>query len=279
METDIILKPKVIDLEEGIKNGNSKLLKSLPKFAVRKLAKILRQDELNAIHSKYYTQTGIEYIDSIVKEFGIDIKLINQDVVPKNGRYIYIANHPQGAIDAICFLQTIYKYHGSLLAASNSIFKLIPNVREFIIGINIFGGDNKEKYKAINNAMASDKQVMIFPAGEVSRRNKQGVIEDSPWYKSFVAKAIEFERDVVPVFITGQNSERFYRVASIRKALGIKAYIETMYLSDEMFRKFNTEMQFVFNNPISFKHFDKSKTHQEWALEVRKIVYDSKNKI
>jgi len=279
MENNIVLKPKVIDLAESIKNGNSRLLKSLPKFAVKKLSKIIHEDELNAIHSKYYQQVGITYVDSLIKEFGLQIKLINQELVPKAGRYIYVANHPQGAIDAICFLQTIYKYHGNVLAPSNDVFKLIPNLSEFIVGINVFGGKSKDKLKAFNEAMETDKQIMLFPAGEVSRKNKKGIIEDNHWYKTFITKAVEYKRDIVPVFITGENSKRFYRTANIRKFFGIKAYIETMYLPDEMFKKFNSEITFIFNKPLSYTFFDKSKSHSDWALEVRKIVCSSKEKI
>ena len=43
---------KIIDIEKAIKAGNNKFLKSLPRFLVRTIARIIRQDDLNATIQK-----------------------------------------------------------------------------------------------------------------------------------------------------------------------------------------------------------------------------------
>ena len=56
------------------------------------------------------------------------------------------------------------------------------------------------------------------------------------WKKSFIQKAVQYKRDIVPVYFDGKNSNFFYNLARIRKALGIKMNYEMIYLPDEMFR-------------------------------------------
>lgn len=58
---------------------------------------------------------------------------------------------------------------------------------------------------------------------------------DLPWKPNFLKKAYASQRQVVPVFVEGELSNFFYRVASLRKALGIKFNIEMLWLPDEMF--------------------------------------------
>jgi len=84
---------------------------------------------------------------------------------------------------------------------------------------------------------------------------------------------------VVPVFISGRNSNTFYRIARLRKALGIKFGVEAILLPGEMMKNKNTTFSFYYGTPILPETFDKSKSHPEWALEVRKIVYDLKPKV
>lgn len=64
-------------------------------------------------------------------------------------------------------------------------------------------------------------------------------------------KAIEYKRDVVPVYFEGQNSNFFYRFANIRKALGIKMNYEMIYLPDEMFCSKHKTFRVHFGKPDS----------------------------
>lgn len=271
------LKPNIVDIDAIVSSGKSKLLNSLPRFIINKLKKIIRQEDLNKIHSKYWDKVGFEYVIGLIKEFDVKLKYIGLDDIPKNGRYIFVANHPQGGLDAISYLYTIHNHQGDVISPSNEIFEYIPNLAPFIIGVNVFGKSNKEKARIIKDAFESDKPIMIFPAGEVSRRNKKGIIEDNVWQKAFISKAIETKRDIVPCHISGRNSEKFYRISKWRKFFGIKTFIETMYLPDEMLKQCGSEITFTFGEPISYKTLDKSKSHSQWAAEIRNLVYKLKS--
>ena len=81
----------------------------------------------------------------------------------------------------------------------------------------------------IEEAYASDCQILYFPAGLCSRK-KRGIIKDLIWHKSFITKAVMHKRDIVPAFFSGRNSDFFYNLSNFRNFLGIKANIEMLYL-------------------------------------------------
>ena len=62
------------------------------------------------------------------------------------------------------------------------------------------------------------------------------MIRDLDWKKTFVVKSVQTQRDVMPVHFGGRNSDFFYNLANICKALGIKFNIVMLYLADEMFK-------------------------------------------
>jgi putative hemolysin len=125
----------------------------------------------------------------------------------------------------------------------------------------------------IEEAYSSGCQILYFPAGLCSRK-KRGVIKDLQWQKSFINKAIQHKRDIVPAFFSGRNSNFFYNLANFRKLLGLKANIEMLYLADEMFRQKDKVIRLVFGKPISWETFDKTKSALEWADWVKSVVYD-----
>jgi putative hemolysin len=114
---------------------------------------------------------------------------------------------------------------------------------------------------------------MIFPAGLVSRKIN-GEIKDPEWHKSFVSKAIETKRYVVPTFITGVNTQKFYRISRIRKFFRIKMPVEILCLPREMLNKKGSSIDLIFGDPIAYSYFDASKRPHEWAQHVRAMVYD-----
>ena len=97
---------------------------------------------------------------------------------------------------------------------------------------------------------------------------------DFEWKKHFIAKAIEYQRDVVPVHISGRNSNFFYNLANFRTFMGIKWNLEMFFLADETFKHKNQTFTVTFGKPIPWQTFDKSKSLSAWAEEVKQKVYE-----
>jgi len=265
--------PKVIDIGKAIRNSKSGFLKSLPDFVISSIEKFIHQDDMNATIYHHHQKSGVPFINDILNEWNVKIDIKGCSNIPSSGRFIFVANHSVGAMDSLTFLSTIYRFFPDVVSPSNELFNYIPNLHPVIIGINVFGKNTRETTEKLNLLFESDTQVMIFPSGEVSRR-KKGMISDPLWQKTFITKAIQYKRDIIPVHISGRNSNLFYAVANLRKFLGIKMYVETILLPREMMRQRNSTVTLKIGKVIPYLTFNNQMTHHEWAQYVKKTVYD-----
>jgi 1-acyl-sn-glycerol-3-phosphate acyltransferase len=263
---------KTIDLEKAIRNSDSAFLKSLPGFVIGIMKKIVKEDELNASIYRSRHLHGIPFINDILEGWNVNVIVKGIGNIPVSGRFIFVANHPVGGMDALSFFNSAGRVHPNIISPSNQILSLISNIKELMVGLNVFGRQTKETAAKLHQLFESDNQILIFPAGEVSRRTK-GIIEDPDWQKTFISKAIEYKRDIIPAHISGRNSNLFYFVASLRKFLRIKMYIETMLLPREMMKLRGKPMTVTFGKPISWQSLTPDQTHTEWAQKVKGIVY------
>ncbi|MDD2292845.1 MAG: glycerol acyltransferase, partial [Bacteroidales bacterium] len=138
---------------------------------------------------------------------------------------------------------------------------------------NKFGKMSKNYADLINSSYSSNTQILNFPAGLCSRLIK-GKITDLEWKPSFIKKATEYNRDIVPIYFSGRNSGFFYRLAKLRKFLGIKFNIEMMYLPNELFKQKNRNFDVYFGTPIPVETLTKDKTAAQWTEYIRNIVYN-----
>jgi putative hemolysin len=176
-------------------------------------------------------------------------------------------------MDGMALIQVVGRVRKDIVFPVNDILTYIPGLQPLFIPINKHG-KNTENLEIIENTFASGKVILYFPAGLVSRKHKGGIIKDLEWKKTFITKARKYKRDVIPVYISGRNSNFFYNLASWRGKLGIKANIEMLYLVDEMARQKGKTIKMVFGHPIPYTTFDRSKSDVQWAAFVKNIVYD-----
>ncbi len=263
---------KAIDIGEVIHSKNPRLARLLPGFAMRYIKKIIHEDEVNEILEKHGDKSGLDFVEANIKEFNINLVVKGEENIPARGRYIFAANHPLGGFDGLLLLRTLSKYYKKTHFLVNDILMNIKQLRPLFIPINKHGAHSRENAELIENTYASDGQVLTFPAGLVSRKIK-GEIIDLEWKKSFIAKAVKYQRDIVPVHISGGNSRFFYNFAKLRKALGIKNNIEMFYLVDETFKHRNKTITLTFGPPISWKTFNNTRNYNAWAQFVKDKVY------
>jgi putative hemolysin len=258
-------------LKDIVAEKNSKLAKRIPGFVYGWMNRLLHIRELNEIIFRFGDQKGIDFITSSLSYFGVSFDFQGTENLPKEGRYILASNHPLGGFDGLILLNGVTKFLGPSLFLVRDELTKIPPLKEVFIPINKFG-NQRNSIQQINEAYESDKQVLIFPAGLASRK-KGGIISDLEWHKHFIQKSIEHKRDVIPVFMSGQNSKFFYWFSNFRKFIGMKFNVEMLLLPDEMFRQRGKSFTITFGKPIPWQSFDHTKTPAEWAEEVKKVVY------
>lgn len=261
-----------IDLENIIRTKNPALAKIIPGFVISYLKKIVHQEELNEFLDQWGYLEDSELIAAGLKHFEIKYKVTGAEKIPHAGRYIFVSNHPLGGLDGLVFIHELSSHFTSIKFPVNDILTNIKNLSGIFLPVNKHGAQAKDAAIRIEEAYSSDSQILYFPAGLCSRK-KRGVIKDLQWQKSFIVKAVQHRRNIVPAFFSGRNSDFFYKLANVRKLLGIKANIEMLYLADEMFRQRDKEINLVFGEAIPWETFDKSRTALEWAEWVKARSY------
>lgn len=266
-----------IDIDGILKDKAPKYYKKIPKFLINYLKRTVHQDDINGILERNRDLEGVEFMRALVdKEFNLSLNIEGEENIPEEGRFVFASNHPLGGLDGICLSAVLgEKYNGRIKYLVNDVLHYIEPLKPIFVPINKYGAQAKNSAKAINDAYASDNQIITFPAGLCSRKIK-GEIIDLEWMKNFIVKAVEYKRDIVPVHFEAVNSNFFYNFANIRKSLGVKFNIELIYLPDEMFKNSNSEFRIIFGKPISWQVFDNSRTTKQWAQYVKDIVYSMK---
>ncbi len=261
-----------VDIRKVFKSKSPKIAKMIPGFIYRYIERITHQKEINNALPSFGDKKGLEFIKAVIEYFQIKIHIIGKENIPKEGRFIFAANHPLGGLDGLVFAHVIGQTHPNLKFLVNDILMNIENLDPIFIPVNKHGRQSVEYVKKIEKAYESDTQILNFPAGLCSRKIK-GKIQDLDWKKSFVAKAVQHKRDVVPVHINGKNSNFFYNLSNFRGTLGIKTNIEMFYLVDEMFNQKDKDITLTFGTPISYEKFNKSLHYNDWALKVQQHIY------
>jgi len=265
---------KLIDVKEVLRRKAPKIAKRIPGFLVNYLIRTIHQDEINDIIVRYRDCDGVDFMHALVCEFDLKLEAKGEENIPTDGRkYIFASNHPLGGLDGICIASVLGHRYGSQISCPvNDLLLFIPNLRSIFVPVNKHGAQARHAAQQIEEAFASDKQILTFPAGLCSRKQK-GEIRDLEWKKSFIQKAVAYQRDIVPVYFEGRNSNFFYRLANFRKRIGIKMNIEMLYLPDEMFKQQHGLFRLYFGEPVPWQTFDSSKKPAEWAEWMKQKVY------
>lgn len=265
-----------IDIKQVLRQKAPSAARKIPGFMVDYLIRTVHQDELNEILRRYHDKDGVAFMQELIGYFDLNLELVNEENIPAEGRYIFASNHPLGGLDGICLSAIIGgRFDGKIRYLVNDLLLYLSNLRSIFVPINKHGAQGKKNAELIEKAYASDNQIITFPAGLCSRK-QNGKIQDTEWKKSFIQKAVEYRRDIVPVFFEGRNSNFFYCLANMRKALGIKMNYEMIYLPDEMFKSKHKTYSIHFGKPIPWQTFDSSRKSAEWAEWVKEIVYNLK---
>lgn len=269
-------KPFLIDLDKVLETKAPKLYKRIPKFILNYIKRKVHVDELNHILTIYADDKGVDFMNSVVTYFGLTLKVKGLENIPNDGRYIFASNHPLGGLDGICLSSIIgNKYNKNIKYIVNDILYYIENLKPIFLPINKHGAQARQATQDTVDAFESDNQIITFPAGMCSRKQK-GEIMDLEWKKSFIQKAIESKRDIVPIYFEAENSNFFYKFANARKKLGIKFNIEMFFLPDEMFKNKGQTFSITFGEPISHTTLDKQKSASQWAEYVKAKAYSLK---
>lgn len=264
-----------IDVRELVASKNPRLARLLPGFVYRYLHRILHLDEVNHEISRFQGLGGGEFSRAILDYFDVEYQVHGMEHLRRDGRYLIVSNHPLGGMDGMVLIDHFGHYFDRVYFPVNDLLLNLPAYSDVFLPINKHGNQLLSDARHLDEVYRSSAQMLYFPAGLCSRR-RRGRICDLKWHGNFVSKAVKYARDVVPVFFQGRNSDFFYRLANLRKRLGIKGNIEMLYLVDEMFKQRGSSFGVYVGEPFSYQAIYRNSdglTREQWADRFKSIVY------
>lgn len=262
--------PIRIDVGDVLQSRLGKRSARVPRWLIHRLERLICQDKLNEMLRVAYPRRGAEFCQAVIEHLGISVNVKGASNLPVNPRAIFVCNHPLGGLDGMALIHFIASHYGCQPRfVVNDLLMAVEPLREVFLPINKHGAQSRGSLAAIDEAMATDAPVLIFPAGLCSRR-RDGRVADLEWRKMFVQKAREFGRDIVPLRFCGENSATFYRTARWRERLGIKFNIEMALLPSEIFKAEGKTFTITVGTPVACR--DLSTDSRAETARIRRTV-------
>ena len=267
---------KTIDIDGILKNKMGNKAKWLPRPLVAWLKRIAHQDQVNAFLWESRDKVGTPWLEACVDYLQMTLEIEGKENLPDpaDGRlYTFVSNHPLGGEDGVALGALIGRHYDSRFRyLVNDLLMYLPGLAPLCIPINKTGKASRSFPAMVEAGFQSDNHMLMFPAGLCSRRHN-GVIRDIAWKKTFIAKSVEYQRDVVPIHFGGQNSSFFYRLVNFSDRF-LPFNLAMLFLVDEMYKNVGKTFRVAIGKPIPWQTFDKSKSPMEWAKYVQDIVYN-----
>ena len=265
-----------IDIDQILDNKAGNKARFVPGFVRTWLKGIAHQDEVNGFLESAGNKQGVPWLDAVMEFLDVTLDIHGMENLPDDSdgkRFTFVSNHPLGGPDGIAIGQVLgHRYDGRIRYLVNDLLMNLHGLAPLCVPINKTGKQSRDFPRLVEAAFGSDNHIIMFPAGLCSRR-QNGVIRDLPWNKTFITKSVETQRDVVPIYFSGRNSDRFYNLANFGKRLGLKFNIAMLYLADETFKNRHKTFSLHIGKPIPWQTFDRSRKPVEWAAWVQEQVY------
>lgn len=200
-----------------------------------------------------------------------------EENLPDDSRFTIACNHPLGGLDGMVLIDYFTRRYPSkkVKFVVNDLLTAVEPLNDVFLPVNKHGKQSRERIRNIDDAFASDAPIIVFPAGLVSRKRKNGEIADLEWHRMFVKKSLEHHRCVIPTFFSGENSSFFYNFARLRNLSGLKFNLEMIRLPREVIESRGKKFNVYFGQPVSWQSLADAPS-DETALKIRNMVYGLK---
>ncbi|MDE5930078.1 MAG: 1-acyl-sn-glycerol-3-phosphate acyltransferase [Muribaculaceae bacterium] len=265
-----------IDLGQVLRARLGKYSRLVPGWLVRRLERVIRQDELNRLLRDNYPAEGAEFCEGVLRDLEVSVDIVDEDNMPpaSDRKVVIVSNHPLGGLDGMALIAWVARrYGGKIRFIVNDLLNAVVPLRTVFVPVNKHGAQSRASIRAVDEAFAADDPVIIFPAGLCSRKGRDGKVADLEWQKMFVNKAADYRRTVVPVFFSGENSSFFYNFAKYRKLSGLKFNLEMIYLPGEIFKARGKRFAIYCGKPIPWRQLESGKKAAGQAARIRAAVY------
>ncbi|WP_421298220.1 lysophospholipid acyltransferase family protein [Aeromonas veronii] len=185
----------------------------------RLLGWLLNEQAFAAFASRYPHLRGLDFVEQALTQLDFDYRVSEAQLehIPASGRVILVANHPIGSLDGLALLQLLGRIRPDVKIVANQLLAQLSPLRPLLLPVdNMEDKTDRQAILAMNEHLAHEGALVIFPAGEVSRLGLKGV-KDGPWQAGFIKLAQRTRTPLVPIHLGGRNSLWFYLASWLNK--------------------------------------------------------------
>lgn len=265
-----------IDLDQVIASRLPRYYRFIPRFVIRWLEHVIRQDKLNAMLDACSGLRDAAFCRGVIDHLDITVEVKNEQLLPppSHRRVTIVSNHPLGGLDGMILIDMVTARWGAPVKfVVNDLLMAVEPLTDSFVPINKHGSQSRGASTSLEAALAADDPLIIFPAGLVSRMGPNGTIRDLQWHKMFVNKSIQYHRDIIPLHFDGHNSSFFYKFARLRTKLGLKFNIEMVRLPAEIFISRGSHYTVTAGSMIPWQQLQGGSEAAAQAASIKETVY------
>ena len=125
-----------IDLEKVFQEKNPRLAKSLPKFILNYLIRVIHQEDLNSAIYRNRDKFGLDFSNAMLTEFKVILKVKGLENITQNGRFIIASTHPLGGLDGMALMSVCGRQRTDIVFPVNDLLMNLPNLSSLFIPVN-----------------------------------------------------------------------------------------------------------------------------------------------
>jgi len=216
------------------------------------LRRLLREERFARFTEQYPHLEGMDFVEQVLETFRCSYTVTDRDRenIPVSGRVMIVANHPIGTLDGLALLKLVHDVRPDVRIVANDLLESVKPLAPCLLSVKVMTGSTlKEQIARIDQALANEEAVIIFPAGEVSRFSPKG-IQDGAWRKGFLRLAARAKAPILPIHVRGRNSLFFYTTSMLFKPLS------TLMLIGEMFHQRRQPLKLTIGGLIPYAAYN-----------------------
>lgn len=211
--------------------------------------------------------SGREALDHVADLLDLEVAALFLDRIPQQGRCVVVCNHPTGIADGLAVYEGVRRVReDSIFFANADALRVSPRLGEVIIPVEwVEAKRTREKTRqtlqAAKEAFEAERALVIFPAGRLARKGRDGQLTDPDWAPTAVSLARKYDAPIVPVHVAGPDSTLFHLFDRFSQEL------RDVTLFHEMLNKAGKPFRLTVGKPVPASRLDIDAGKATYALK------------
>lgn len=190
------------------------------------------------------------------------------------GPLVFVANHPFGGIEALPFIQLLFKIRPEFQVIVNFLLNRFRELQPVFLAVDPYGTPeaqrkNLSQIKKIIDYLRAGKMIGVFPAGEVSSyKPAEKAIRDGVWDPAVFRIFQKTNATIVPVYFAGRNSLLFQIIGFTHP------FVRTAFLPIELVRSVGKEIRYKIGEPLKPEDYAHLEEPEDLAAFMRGKTYE-----